>query len=224
MDEQEREEVGMFARDRDLLVLEPSLVRDIGWVGQRLVQGTGSIAGTTLTMTSQDVGFDDAGVDSGGVVVVGGVVYEVVAQLSASTLTISRMRGADDGAVLTPSPVTGVGVEVPTFLPQLAMVHGQVLRMLGIDPDEAAGVGVVSESSIVNPGSFVLLEALGTLHLVFAAASALASEGSPAAFKMGMYRERFAAERGRVSARIDTDGDGVADATRRPSVVQLVRA
>lgn len=214
----------MFAKDRDLLVLEPSLVRDIGWVGQRLVQGTGTIAGTTLTMTSQDVGFDDAGVGAGGVVVVGGVVYEIVAQLGASTLTISRMRGSEDDAVLMPSPVTGVSVEVPTFGPQLAMVHGQVLRMLGIDPDAVPDVGVVSESSIVNPGAFVLMEALGTLHLVFAAASALASEGSPAAFKAGMYRERFATERGRVSARVDTDGDGVADATRRPSVVQLVRA
>ncbi|MFG0260543.1 MAG: hypothetical protein ACF8LK_09355 [Phycisphaerales bacterium JB041] len=48
----------MFATDRDLLVLEPSLVRDIGWVGQRLARGSGDIAGTTLTMTVQDVGFD----------------------------------------------------------------------------------------------------------------------------------------------------------------------
>lgn len=214
----------MFAKDRDLLVLEPSLVRDIGWVGQRLVKGTGDVSGTTLTLTAQDVGLDDAGVDAGGVVVVGGAVYEVVERLSASTMTVSRMRGSAEDAVLVPSPVTGAGVEVPTFGPQLTMVHGQVLRMLGIEPGEQAAAGVVGESSIMNPGSFVLMEALGTLHLVFAAAAALTNEQSPAAFKAGMYRERFAAERGRVSAQVDTDGDGVADATRRPSVVQLVRA
>lgn len=213
----------MFATDRDLLVLEPSLVRDIGWVGQRLAKGSGDIAGMTLTMTSQDVGFDEAGVDAGGVVVAGGVVYEIVERLGAGTLTISRMRGSTDGPVLRPSPVNGVSVEVPTFGPQLAMVHGQVLRMLGIEPDGAADVGAVTESSITDPGALVLLESLGALHLVFAAAAALASDNSPAAIKAGLYRERFAAERGRAAVRVDTDGDGVADATRRPSVVQLVR-
>ena len=214
----------MFATDRDLLVLEPSLVRDVGWVGQRLVKGSGDIAGTTLTMTSQDVGFDDVGVEAGGVVVAGGVVYEIIERQGVDTLTISRMRGSTDGDLLTPSPVDGVSVEVPTFGPQLAMVHGQVLRMLGIDPDGAAGIGEVTESNITNPGALVLLESLGALHLVFAAAAALASDNSPAAYKAGLYRERFALERGRAAVRVDTDGDGVADATRRPSVVQLVRA
>ncbi len=213
----------MFVNDRDLLVLEPNLVRDVGWIGQRLVKGTGDVSGTTLTMTSQDIGFDLIEVGAGHVVVVGGVVYEVIARISSTQLTLSRMRAADDGATLVPSPVSGAAVEVPSFGPQRAMVHGQVLRMLGIDPDEATGAGVVTEASITNRKSFVLFEVLGVLHLIFAAASALAVESSPAAFKAGMYRERFGAERGRVAARIDTDGDGVADATRRPSVVQLVR-
>ena len=213
----------MFATDRDLLVLEPSLVRDVGWAGQRLVKGTGDVSGTTLTMTSQDVGFELAEVAAGHVVVVGGVVYEVLATISNTQLTISRMRADPEGAALPPSATTGAAVEVMTYGPQLAMVHAQVLRMLGIDPDEAAAEGVVTESSITNGGSLALLEALGALHLVFAAASALAGDGSPAAFKAGMYRDRFTAERGRAAARIDTDGDGVADATRRPSVVQLVR-
>lgn len=30
----------MFIRDRDLLLHEPSLFRDVGWVGQRLVKGS----------------------------------------------------------------------------------------------------------------------------------------------------------------------------------------
>jgi hypothetical protein len=213
----------MFANDRGLLVLEPNLVRDVGWVGQRLVKGSGDVSGTTLTMTAQNVGFDLVDAGPGHVVVVGGVVYEVIARISNTQLTISRMRSADTGAVLPPSPATGVVVELPTFGPQLGMVHEQVLGLLGIDPSEAAGVGVVTEASITNAGSLVLFEALGALHLIFAAAAALAGDGSPAAFKAGMYRERFGAERGRVAARIDTDGDGVADATRRPSVVQLVR-
>lgn len=213
----------MFATDRDLLILEPNLVRDIGWVGQRLVKGAGDIAGSTLTMTAQDIGFELAEVGPGNVVTVGGVVYEVIETIDNTKLTISRMRASTDGAALPPSAVTGAQVEVMSFRPQLAMVHAQVLRMLGIDPDAGPELGAVTEGSISNPGSLALFEALGALHLVFAAGAALAGDSSPAAFKARMYRDRFGAERGRVAARVDTDGDGLADATRRPSVVQLVR-
>jgi hypothetical protein len=214
----------MFATDRHLLILEPNLVRDVSWVGQRLVKGTGDIAGTTLTMTDQDIGFDLVGVEPGHVVVAGGVAYEIVQVLDADQLTISRMRPDDDGAILPPSPATGVTVELPTFRPQLAMVHAQVLRMLGIDPDEVPTPGVITEASITNGESLALFEALGVLHLVFTAAAALSGADSPPAYKANLYRERFAAERGRVAARIDTDGDGRADATRRPSVIIAARA
>jgi hypothetical protein len=61
-----------FAVDRDLLVLEPGLFREVSWVGQRLVSGTGDASGTALTMTSQDVLFDAASVGDGHVVLVGG--------------------------------------------------------------------------------------------------------------------------------------------------------
>ncbi|MBK7405881.1 MAG: hypothetical protein IPJ41_14990 [Phycisphaerales bacterium] len=212
----------MFATDRQLLILEPSLVRDIGWAGQRLVKGIGDIAGSTLTMTSQDVDFLAAGIDAGQIVVVGGVVYEVVQALAEDQLAISRMRASADGPLLPPSPVTGASVELPTFAPQLAIIHAQILRLLGLD--EPAIDGSISEASITNPESLALLEALGALHLIFSAAAALAGDTSPAAFKAGLYRERFAAERGRAAARIDTDGDGLADATRRPSLIQLYRA
>ena len=213
----------MFARDRELLILEPSLVRDVGWAGQRLVSGTGDVLGTTLTMSNQDVGFDLAGVDGGFVVVVGGVVYEVVARLSNTQLTISRMRGNDSGAVLVPSPTTGASVEVLTYVPQIGVVHEQMLAMVGIDAQAQAGPGVVTEASITNANELRVYEALGALHLVYAAASALVDENSAVGYKAKMYRERFAAQRGLVVVKIDSDGDGVADVARRPSVVQMVR-
>lgn len=213
----------MFATDRHLLILEPNLVRDVSWIGQRLVNGAGDIAGTTLTMTDQDIGFDLVGVEPGQVVLAGGVVYEIVQILDADQLTISRIRPDGDGPILPPSPAAGVAVELPTFRPQLAMIHAQVLRMLGIDPDEVPTPGVVTEASITNGESLALFEALGALHLIFTAAAALGGAGSPAAYKANLYRERFAAERARVAARIDTDGDGRADATRRPSVIIAAR-
>lgn len=212
----------MFATDRHLLILEPNLPRDVGWVGQRPVKGVGDVAGTTLTMTEQDVGFDEAGVEADGIVIVGGVAYEIIERQSATALTISRLRSGE--AILIPSPAAAAAVEVFTYRPQLALVHDQILRMLGISGSPGGPGDSVTEADITNPGDLMLLEALGALHLVFAAASALAGSESPAAFKAAMYRDRFAAERSRAAARIDTDGDGQPDATRRPSVITLVRA
>jgi hypothetical protein len=104
------------------------------------------------------------------------------------------------------------------------MVHAQVLRMLGIDPDEPAMPGAVTEASITNGESLALFEALGALHLIFTAAAALSGADSPAAYKANLYLDRFAAERSRVAARIDTNGDGLPDATRRPSLILTTRA
>jgi hypothetical protein len=112
-----------------------------------------------------------------------------------------------------------------TFRPQVGVVHGQILRMLGIEPEDPRE-GALGESAVVNPGAVTRLECLGALHLIFAAASA-ASPGGSAGLGYGeraaMYRERFAAERGRVSVLIDTDGDGQPEAMRRPGVGHLVR-
>ena len=201
----------MFASDRDLLTLEPNLLRDVGWAGQRLVRGTGGAAGTTLAMSSQDVGFDAAGVGAGNVVLVDGTAYEVIERTTPASLVISRLPA---------SPASGVPVEVMTFRPQIALVHAQTLRMLGIDPESADAPG---EASVTNPWAMRLLVSLGALHLVYAAASALAPAGSPLRERAEMYRERFAAERQRVAARIDTDGDGQPNAVRRLNVLMLER-
>lgn len=206
--------MGYFASDRDLLVLEPNLFRDIGWSGQRLVKGTGSVSGSTLAMSSQDVGFDAAGVTTGHVVVVGGTSYEVLARLSGTELTISRLRDSAAGAGLPPSAATAVEAAVTSFGPQIAAAHRQVLRLLGIEPEDAAGPDVLRESAITNPGALTRLTALGALFLVMGAAAGLGGADSAATAKAEWYRQRFADERRRVGVRVDTDGDGVADATR----------
>lgn len=208
----------MFATDRDLLTLEPNLPRDIGWIGQRLVKGVGDVAGTTLTMTEQDIGFDIVGVETGHIAVVGGTAYEILDVIDNTRLTLSRLRADPEGPALPPSPVTGADVRIPTYTPQIALAHAQLLAMLGIDGDD------LTEASITNPGELAHFESLSALHLIFTAAAALATDTSPAAFKAALYRDRLAAERARVTARIDTTGDGRPDATRRPSAISLIRA
>lgn len=210
----------MFAQDRDLLVLEPNLFRDAAWVGQRLSRGLASIAGNALTFGSPEIDLDDAGVTAGHVVTIGGVSYEVMERLSALAITVSRVRSHADDPILPPSPVSNVEAAIATFAPQIAMVHGQLLRMLGLEPVAPAPP---DETNIVNPRDFVQLEALGALHLIFAAASGLSAPGSPLTQKAEWYRQRFAAERQRTGARIDLNNDGVAEAVRRPNAIQLMR-
>lgn len=56
-----------FAKDRDLLVLEPSLFQDVAYLGQTLVSGTdGSLSGTELFSASSN--FEAAGIEGGHVV------------------------------------------------------------------------------------------------------------------------------------------------------------
>jgi len=169
------------------------------------------------------VDFAQAGVDAGYVVTVGDAPYEVIARLTATTLTVSRLRAHETDPVLTPSPTSGKPLEVMTFRPQMAVVHAQVLRMIGIEPADPAEPDRPGESSITNPEALARVEALGALHLVYAAAAAPTEPGSSLWARADFYRRRFAEERRRAAARLDVDGDGVPDATRRLNVVQFVR-
>jgi hypothetical protein len=211
----------MFTSDRDLLTLEPNLFRDAGWVGQRLLATTGSTSGTTLTIDAGSLA--DAGIDAGHVLVYDAVPLEVLAVGSATAATVSILRAGIGDPAITPPTLGTKNVACWTFRPQIALVHTQILRMLGIEPD-APPDALVTEASIVNPASLALAESLGALHLVYSAAAALSQTDSALAARAQMYRQRFGEERQRAVARIDLDGDGAADATRRLNLVQFLRA
>jgi hypothetical protein len=216
----------MFASDRDLLVYEPRLFLDAGWLGQRLVLASGGVVGGVATAAG--VNMAAVGVQAGGVLSYTGASFEVVSVLGTGGAVVSRLRASvTDAALPTPDVASQTTLEVVTFRPQLAVVHGQLLRMLGIEPQDARE-GALTESAVVNPGSLTRLECLGALHLIYAAAAAAAAPGGlGAGLSYGeralMYRERFAAERLRVSVLIDADGDGEPEVTRRPGVGFLVR-
>jgi len=153
-------------------------------------------------------------------VLIGGVAHEVIEVQDDLLATVSLIR-ADEGADPVVEGVTGSpGVEVCTFGPQIALVHRQVLAMIGIDPDDPEGLG---ESAVVNPRALVRLEALGALHLIYASASAPGRAGEGFASRAADYKARFAGERQRASALIDLDGDGVAETRRHPNAFVLTR-
>lgn len=208
----------MFAKDRDLYVLEPGLHKDVAWLGQKRISTIGSIVGTTLTINTQS--FTDAQVEAGSVVIFDGVVVEVVSVESATQATVSMMRGNLSSAAIPGVEANSRGTAVFDYSAQRAMVHRQVLVMLGLDP-EADGF---DESVITNPSGLVRLEALGTLHLIYASAGAPGRAGEKFHQRAEMYKERYMSERERVVAMIDLDGDGIADVSRRPNAMMLSRA
>lgn len=222
----------MFANDRDLLALEPTLLRDVGFAAQTLARATAGIASGVLTAAG--VNFASLGVAAGSVLSVDGVPMEVLARTSGTTLNVSLLRAAPADAQIIPGNVTGAAMVVSTFRPQIALAHEQVLRMAGLGSAQAGSAQAgsaqagsaqagspepVGESAVVNPESLRLLECLGALHLIFAAASACgAARDGDAGWATGraeMYRQRFVHERGRCRVRLDLDGDGFADAERR---------
>lgn len=218
----------MFASDRDLLILEPNLFRDLAWAGQRLVSATGSIAAGVLTITDYDNDLEAAAVGPGHVAVVDGASYEILERLSPTAAAISRPRPSAQGPAIPPVPVTNRAVVISTFAPQLAHAHRIILRMLGIEPDAPPQPGQVTEADITNPSALTLAECLHALSTVYHAASTGLEPGVGPAFSIWQraqsYRQRFEHERQRAAARIDLNGDGLPDATRRLNVIQLLRA
>lgn len=212
----------MFAHDRDLLAIEPNVFNEVSWIGQRLVKGTGDLDDGVLTLATFDRDFVVAGVDVGHVAVINNIAYEIVERVSATEVAVSRCRASVDSAAVWPADAAGASVEVRTFGPQVGMTHDLVLRLLGVESAEIPGA--VGEGAVVNGAALARVEALGALHLVYAAAGSLSGPGSALWERAEMYRRRFAAERQTAAARVDTDGDGVADATRRMNVVWLVRS
>lgn len=211
----------MFSHDRDLVVYEPGLMRDVGWAGQRRLSVLGSVSGTQLTLSSGS--FLDAGVSAGHVVVFDDVTLEIVTVDSATAATVSLMRGDVSGSAVPPIAASNRSVVVYDFSAQRAIVHTQVLAMLGGDAEGDAVFGV-DERQVTNPGALRRLETLGTLHLIYAGASAPSRASDRYAERAELYRQRYQRERESVVAMLDTDGDGIAEVTRRPNAIVLGRA
>ena len=166
--------------------------------------GDGEIVGEVLTSAAAD--FAGAGVDAGSVVVVNGVVLEVIERIDAGSLRVSLVRDALGDPVRAPSGVTGARVVAPTFGPQVAFAHAIVMRSLGLAVE---GEGSPDASNVMNKRAIGHVEALGALAQVYGAASARAGADDALWARAEMYQRRLA------TARLDLDGDGVVDATRR---------
>lgn len=210
----------MFTKDRDLLAIEPNLFRDVSFLAQTVIQTTGTLTAGTLTL---DDPAPEGTVAVGDVVVVNRAPLEIIEVTDETTLVVSLTRPDPSGQQLIPIDRAAATVSINTYTPQRTLIHDQLLRMLGIDPGAEPAEGVITEESITNPRDLALVECLGTLHLIYAAAAAPLAEDSPLAQRARMYQDRFAKERWRARAKIDTDGDGEPDAERTLNASRLIR-
>ncbi|MFI4883244.1 MAG: hypothetical protein ACIAQU_11745 [Phycisphaerales bacterium JB064] len=208
----------MFAQDRDMLAIEPHAFTDALWAGRRLASGIAGVSGTTLTTSSSTATFVDAQAAAGQVVVFNGVPLEVVSVTSGTVLEVSRLRTSTEDDPLPPSSASGVAFTLVSFAPQIAIVHRQLMGMLGLDRADSPG-----EEAIVDTAPIAHAEALGALHLVYAAASALSGPSSSLGARAAMYADMFSRARRTLAVGLDLDGDGEIDATRRPTLMHLVR-
>lgn len=197
-----------FSTDRDLLAIEPAIFEDVPFAAQKRLQvADASVSGTTLTSASAD--FVAAQIDTGSVVLIAGVAFEVLSRTDANTLEVSLPRTHKTDPGVPGGDGTGLELIARTFAPQAELVHDSLLRLVGIDPEDAGAE--LTESSILSVALMARIEALGTLELVYAGAASLLGDNDTLLMKAGEYRRRFRQARDGAVVSLDTDGDGMAD-------------
>lgn len=219
----------MTTTDRDLLILEPRLFNDLGFLSQRLFRSTTAsidAAGAVITDTTASP-FDTPSLAPGHILLINAhTPVELLSITSPSQAAISRIRAAaNDPAIPAPDLAGPVAsLDCFTFAPQIALIRAQLLRTLGLIPgpttDPHADLG---EDRITDTCALDHATTLGALHAIYTAASPLIADPSATTTKALSYHHRFAAARRALTAPIDLDGDGLPDTTRRASTITLIR-
>lgn len=209
--------------DRVLLSMEPAVFIEAGAAAVTLMSiADAEVAGTSLTSASAD--FESAQIDDGHVGVVNGVAIEVLGRVQATELTVSLPRASIDDDGMPPGDGETLAFKVLTFAPLIARVQADVIASLG---PRAAGDGdaePLAPGTIINQSELANVIALRTLEQAFATAAAAGPDEAALQSQAALYRKRaeFAAQQ--FVARVDLDGDGVADASRALRVAVLMRS
>ncbi|MEM7680936.1 MAG: hypothetical protein AAF288_03175 [Planctomycetota bacterium] len=215
-----------FSTDRDLLLLEPELFGDLAFFAQlRVSVDDAELADTTLT--SIDADFDTAQIDPGHVALIDRQPCEVTQRLDAMSLTVSLLRSTPTDPAIPPIPQgQNRTLRIRTFAPQAVGVAHDLLRALGIDPDEpnAVELGKPTADSVLSLNLMARLEALGTLHRLYAAASAVDERQDAFSEKAEHYRTAFRSAMASASVLIDVNHDGLPEERRAFASGRLLRA
>ncbi len=206
----------MPATDRDLLVVEPLLFRDVGFAASTLARGTGSITAGVLTISG--INLPSLGVTTGHVAIVDGVPLEVLAP-SGSGVTVSLLRLSSSASPITPGNQASKPASVASFGPQIRLAHNRLLQSLGLDDATAQAMNGPNEAAITNPEALTLAGTLAALAFIWAAA-----DSERARLRADQYDRRARDEAQRVRVLIDLDADGLPEAARTVNSARLIRA
>lgn len=218
-----------YCDDIDLLSYEPHVFRDAAWASQTLFAGTADLVGTTLTLVGGGTLASTPVVGPRYVVVLNGTgvngTYPIVTRVSNTQLTVSALY--DDllpsASVAGASPVgtaAGLTVAVRTFSPQAAVVSMLLTQACGI----VEGVGDEQTVTIVNPGALRMPCVLGTLGMIFGTLAGATGADPNLRARADLYDRAYRRAVRSVIARLDIDGDGVADVVRHLNVLEMTRA
>jgi len=205
----------MLSQDRDLLILEPNLFRDVQPAGQTLFTGVCDVDEFSAIITESSAPLAATGVAPGCVALIDGVAYEIMEISGIDALAISRLRA--DPAQLTPlmpRQKAALPIVIVSFAPQLFAVYHQVLRMAGIEPSGAPLPSTPTQSQITNAAALIPLISLGALALIYHGAGAGLPADSPENQRALLYQRRFETESERTTLSLDLNHDAIPDAIR----------
>jgi hypothetical protein len=204
----------------ELMRIEPRLFTDAADSGLTLLSATdGVISDNVLTSAASD--FVATGVSTQDVVVVTGEAIEILSVDDATTLSTSRRRMSDASPVLKPGPGSGLSLSVVSFGPLLERVENQLLASVGIAPDHPTTPLTLAD--VINQDDLKPVIGMRVAASAFARAAAVTPTDDALAALAALYRE-IAEEATRMTPiLIDTNGDGVADLSRRLSGLTLNR-
>lgn len=205
-----------FITDAQLLAYEPNLFIDLPYASQQVFRAEDA-AVDRLIVTSVAGGFD--GLAAQQVAVVASEANPHSAHAIATVDSDTQLTLATEPVGL--AQTTGLTLSVRSFSPQIGLIHADLMRTLGLDPDNPDNTH--NESAIISQGTVMNLEALGALWLAYNAAASLTGDNSPIREKAEHYRLRYRAAMNSTAVLIDTDGDGRGDLWRRPGLVQFHR-
>ncbi len=215
-----------YATDKDLLHWEPNVMIDAATVAQHMVSGSGTLEGTTFSISeSGDVTLADAHVAAGHVIVFTGETisgsFPVLSIVNPTKLSLSVLYDQ----IIAPvdeAPASAVGwgealnFVIRTFYPQRSAATEAVLEAARIKPDDA-------ESKILNPTALRRPCVLGTLQLIHAGLAAGAEDPTHELAQSDLYGRLFYRALRAVTLELDLNGDGLVDERRSMSVVEMRR-
>ncbi len=212
-----------FCSDIDLLHWEPNILKDAAFASQTLLSGTGDLSGMTFTLasgslTAAHIASDQAIVLSGSLA----GTFPIVSIDSATELTLSALYDglyptSSDPAATPVATVAGLNFVIRTFWPQRRVMSELLLQAAGVDPTDDAA------QTILNPQSLKRACTLGTLHMIYSALAAAATDPAHLNTRTDMYERLYRRGLRSATVEIDSDGDGRATVARALNVLRLQR-